>query len=70
MTSTFEGCRRLKHLDISGLPGQYMTIIAPGLQGTFDDVPNDCEILVKDEAMKTKIESKYSNLTNVKVKGV
>lgn len=64
LKNTFAGCLSLKHLDISNIAGKNTTIT-----GAFTDVPDDCEILVNDEVMKTKIETAYSNLTNVKVKG-
>lgn len=65
MTNMFFGCSQLQHLDISNFD---FTNVA-NYNKMFNGVPANCEILVKDETAKTWITSKFTNLTNVKVKG-
>lgn len=61
----FNQCTQLAFLDISSFD---FTNVGKD-SGIFDGVPNNCEILVKDETAKTWITSKFSNLTNVQIKG-
>ena len=61
----FQGCSSLASLDLSNFDFTNVT----DYTNVFRDVPANCEILVKDETAKTWITSKWSNLTNVKVKG-
>ena len=65
MSYMFDNCSSLTHLDISNFDFTNVT----NYNSMFTSVPANCEILVKDEAAKTWITSKWSNLTNVKVKG-
>ena len=60
-SSMFQSCSSLKHLDMRSFDfyvSQYSSM--------FSGVPNDCEIIVKDDTMKTRIKSFQSTLTNVK----
>lgn len=65
MSSMFSSCYGLQHLDISNFDFTNVT----SYDYMFDGVPENCEILVKDETAKEWITSKFTNLTNVKVKG-
>ena len=65
MGSMFSGCTALQHLDISNFDFTNVT----SYSNMFSNVPANCEILVKDETAKEWITSKFTNLTNVKVKG-
>ena len=65
MSYMFYNCTALQHLDISNFDFTKVT----SYSSMFSGVPADCEILVKDETAKTWITSKFTNLTNVKVKG-
>ena len=65
MGDMFSNCSALTYLDISNF--DFTHVMNYG--SMFSGVPANCEILVKDEAAKTWITSKFSNLTNVKVKG-
>lgn len=60
----FRRCSSLEKLDISRLD----ITSASTNTGTFENVPADCLILVKDEANKTFIENNWSSLTNVQIK--
>lgn len=60
----FRYCATLQKLDISALDITSATFDT----GTFEKVPADCLIIVKDEANKTFIETNWSNLTNVQIK--
>ena len=64
MSGMFQGCITLQHLDISSFDFTNVT----SYNDMFTGVPADCEILVKDETAKTWITSKFTNLTNVKIK--
>lgn len=64
-TNMFSGCSSLMYLDISNFTFESNTEYNHGM---FDNVPNNCEILVKSETEKQWITSKFANLTNVKVK--
>ncbi len=66
MWSMFSGCRRLTSLDISSFT--FDNVI--NYDNMFGSVPNNCEILVKSQTEKDWITSKFTNLTNVKIKGV
>lgn len=61
----FSYCTKLQYLDISNFDFTKVT----SYTNMFNNVPADCEILVKDETAKEWITSKFTNLTNVKVKG-
>ena len=64
MNYMFYNCKALQHLDISNFDFTKVT----SYSNMFNNVPANCEILVKDETAKTWITSKFTNLTNVKVK--
>ena len=65
MSYMFAYCSILTSLDLSSFDFTNVTVYS----NMFEGVPDSCEILVKDETAKTWITSKFSNLTNVKVKG-
>ena len=58
----FRNCNRLEQLDLSTVDytRQYFTC-----EEFLDDVPDDCAITVKDNAMKTWLLGLYPNLTNI-----
>lgn len=64
MNNMFQGCSSLTALDISNFDFSKVT----SYDNMFTSVPDNCEILIKDETAKTWITSKFTNLTNVKVK--
>ena len=66
MSGMFYGCSSLTSLDISNFTFDKVT----HYDFMFYNVPNNCEILVKSQKEKDWITSKFSNLTNVKIKGV
>ena len=66
MQSMFNNCQSLTNLDISNFTFDKVTSYAY----MFTGVPNNCEILVKSQTEKDWITSKFTNLTNVKIKGV
>lgn len=61
----FYGCSSLQHLDIRNMTLSGITS-SSSYQGMFGSVPNNCEIIVKDNVEKEWITSKFTNLTNVK----
>lgn len=65
MMNMFSGCGNLTNLDISNFDFSSVT----DYTSMFDDIPVNCEILVKDQTAKDWITSKFSTLTNVKIKG-
>lgn len=65
MNSMFSGCTTLTNLDISNFTFDKVT----NYEGMFNEIPNNCEILVKSKTEKDWITSKFTNLTNVKIKG-
>ena len=60
-------CSSLTNLDISNFTFDKLTDYDS--EEMFVDVPNNCEILVKSQTEKDWITSKFTNLTNVKIKG-
>ena len=58
----FYGCTALQHLDIRSMTFNRTTTSS----SMFYNVPNGCEIIVKDNDAKTWITTNFSNLTNVK----
>lgn len=58
----FQGCKKLQFLDIRNME---MTTITFS-NGMFTSIPNDCEIIVKDDSNRAWIKSKFANLTNIK----
>lgn len=58
----FNECRALQKIDIRNMTFDNVT----NHTNMFRYVPNNCEIIVKDDTQKTWITSKFSNLTNVK----
>ena len=67
MTYMFNGCKSLTHLDMRNFDFTKVTSYSNmfGSSGAYG-VPNNCEIIVKDDTAKTWITSKFSRLTNVK----
>lgn len=61
-TSRMFWCGYLQHLDIRKLEFDNVT----NYTQMFLVVPNNCEIIVKDDTQKTWITTNFSNLTNVK----
>lgn len=64
MNQMFLDCRALTNLDISNFTFDSVTSYG----NMFVAVPDNCEILVKSQTEKDWITSKFSNLTNVKIK--
>jgi hypothetical protein len=62
ISTSFQGCRLLMHLDIRNLDLTGCT----SYSSAFLTVPTSCLIIVKDEASKTWLNSNFSTLTNVK----
>jgi surface protein len=58
----FSNCQALQHLDIRNMIFDNVS----SYSYMFRSVPNNCEIIVKDDTQKTWITSNFSNLTNVK----
>ena len=65
MPNMFNNCSSLTSLDISNFTFDKVT----NYTNMFTGVPNNCEILVKSQTEKDWITSKFTNLTNVKIKG-
>ena len=65
MNFMFLGCSNLTNLDISSFTFDKVT----GYSSMFTGVPANCEILVKSQTEKDWITSKFTSLTNVKIKG-
>lgn len=65
ISSMFYLCRALTNLDISN----FDFTVNPLFDDAFSNIPTACEILVKDEANKSWINTNFPALTNVKVKG-
>jgi surface protein len=63
----FYGCKKLQHIDMRGLDLTKVTN-HNSMFGTSssNNVPSDCEIIVKDDDSKAWLNSKFSRLTNVK----
>lgn len=59
---TFNGCTALKHLDIRNVDTSKIGTKVK----TFESVPTDCEIIVKDDTAKEWFTTNFSTLTNVK----
>mgnify|MGYP004652545149 CR=1 FL=1 len=57
----FAACRKLKNINISKFDFTKVT----NYTKMFEDVPNDCYILVKDAEAKEWITTRFTNLTNV-----
>lgn len=68
LTSMFGGCTSLTHIDLRNADFSALTSGYNSMFGSSasNGVPNDCEIIVKDDTQKTWITSKFSRLTNVK----
>ena len=63
ISNMFLGCSKLKKLDIRNFTFDKVSSSSYG--GAFNDVPNDCQIIVKSDVEKEYITSKFSKLTNV-----
>lgn len=57
----FNNCKKLEHLDIRGL-----TFTGSTITSMMNNVPTDCEIIVKDATAKTFWSNYFSSYTNVK----
>ena len=64
MMFMFSGCTLLTYLDISSF--DFANVMHSDMM--FEGVPDNCEILVKDEKVKDRITSNFPNLTNVEIK--
>lgn len=62
MNYMFQECEELENLDIRTMDFTNVT----NSSNIFRDIPNDCEVIVKDETAKAWVLNKNSNLTNVK----
>lgn len=62
ISNTFNGCSSLQHLDIRGLKISDASLYS----ATFNSVPIDCEIIVKDTTEKLWLATKFPSLINVK----
>lgn len=62
MSNMFSGCSTLMHLDIRNLTVSTSAMYS----ASFNNVPNNCEIIVKDATEKEWLTTKFSSLTNVK----
>ena len=60
----FNGCTSAQFIDISGLTMTSSYTIT--YNDMFTGVPDDCEIIVKNDAAKTFIQTHFANLTNIK----
>jgi hypothetical protein len=58
----FYYCTSLEKIDIRSMTFDNVT----NQNMAFYQVPNDCEIIVKDNTQKEWITSRFTNLTNVK----
>ena len=65
MSFMFNDCSSLTNLDISNFTFYKVT----SYDDMFTNVPSNCEILVKSQTEQDWITSKFTNLTNVKIKG-
>ena len=67
MTSMFQYCTHLTHLDIRNFDFTKVKYYSNMFGSSASaGVPDNCEIIVKDDTAKTWITSKFSRLTNVK----
>lgn len=62
INATFQNCRALTYLDIRNFDFAKIKYKS----NTFSNVPENCEIIVKDETAKTFITTDFPTLTNVK----
>lgn len=62
INNMFNGCTSLQHLDMREFHFAGVT----SFTDAFKDVPNNCEIIVKDATEKAWFTTNWSNLTNVK----
>lgn len=58
----FSGCSSLQFCDLGSMDLSSLSTYT----NMFASVPNDCLIIVKDSTQKTWLQSKFSNLTNIK----
>ena len=66
-SNMFSGCTNLTKIDIRGLNlSSVFTISNMFGSDASSGVPDNCEIIVKDNASKTTITNNFSRLTNVK----
>ena len=66
INGAFNGCTSLTSLDLRNADLSTITY-SHKWSDAFTGVPDNCEIIVKDEASKNAILSHYSNLTNIKL---
>lgn len=66
INGAFNGCTSLTSLDLRNADLSTITH-SYKWSDAFTGVPDNCEIIVKDEASKNAILSHYSNLTNIKL---
>lgn len=70
VSNMFSGCTSLTHIDMREMTFDNVTNYTDMFGATFSTgVPDNCLIIVKDNAAKTWITSKFSRLTNVKTVG-
>ena len=66
MYNMFNGCKSLTHLDMRNFDFTKVTSYSNMFGAATTGVPNDCEIIVKDDTAKEWITTHFTNLTNVK----
>lgn len=59
----FDGCSSLQFIDIRNMT---LSNSLSGYRYFLDRVPTSCEIIVKDEASKSWLKSRFSSYTNIK----
>jgi surface protein len=64
MFCMFENCSSLTELDLSSFDFTNVTTYSD----MFKNVPTDCLIYVKNEAAKSWIEDKFTELSNIQIK--
>lgn len=65
----FYNCVNLTHIDLRGMSLNLNTTVGVAYMfgsSSSNGVPDNCEIIVKDQASKTWVNNKFSRLTNVK----
>lgn len=68
LDGAFLKCTNLNFVDISSIDLVNARIETGNYNGTFYNVPDNCEIIVNSEESVTKLQGLYPNLTNIKSK--
>ena len=64
MTYMFANCSKLERLDIRNF--DFSKVDSNGTYLMFSGVPKNCLIIVKDDALKTKVQKVFGTATNIK----